>query len=166
MEEQLGQLIEQVLGKWGGQRRESDAIRDDMVRVALWTGISKHRIYVLTGIARTTIDRIAAVTRVPSGSSKTTRRAKMAPEVNPDPFAALRGVSLEEAARNWEANAAALREALGMRTMQEFGEEVQAGMRKINEQWPAGRMLAAGVDAYNQRMAEINKGSQDDTQGQ
>jgi hypothetical protein len=90
----------------------------------------------------------------------------MAPEVNPDPFAALRGVSLEEAARNWEANAAALREALGMRTMQEFGEEVQAGMRKINEQWPAGRMLAAGVDAYNQRMAEINKGSQDDTQGQ
>jgi hypothetical protein len=70
MEEQLGQLIEQVLGKWGGQRRESDAIRDDMVRVALWTGISKHRIYVLTGIARTTIDRIAAVTRVPSGSDR------------------------------------------------------------------------------------------------
>ncbi|MCZ4506965.1 DUF6003 family protein [Streptomyces sp. ActVer] len=32
--------------------------RDDMVRRARAAGISKHRIHVLTGIARTTIDRI------------------------------------------------------------------------------------------------------------
>ena len=32
--------------------------RDDMVRRARATGISKNRIHVLTGIARTTIDRI------------------------------------------------------------------------------------------------------------
>jgi hypothetical protein len=29
-----------------------------MVRGAIWAGISKHRIHLLTGIARTTIDRI------------------------------------------------------------------------------------------------------------
>lgn len=32
--------------------------RDDMVRRALAAGISKNRIHTLTGIARTTIDRI------------------------------------------------------------------------------------------------------------
>jgi DNA invertase Pin-like site-specific DNA recombinase len=34
--------------------------RDDMVRTALANGISKNRIHKLTGIARTTIDRIIA----------------------------------------------------------------------------------------------------------
>lgn len=38
-------------------RRTVDG-RDDMVRRARGAGISKHRIHVLTGIARTTIDRI------------------------------------------------------------------------------------------------------------
>lgn len=38
-------------------RRWSDG-RDDMVRRARSAGVSKHRIHVLTGIARTTIDRI------------------------------------------------------------------------------------------------------------
>lgn len=32
--------------------------RDSMVRRAQAAGVSKHRIHVLTGIARTTIDRI------------------------------------------------------------------------------------------------------------
>jgi hypothetical protein len=32
--------------------------RDDMVRRARYAGVSKNRIHVLTGIARTTIDRI------------------------------------------------------------------------------------------------------------
>jgi murein tripeptide amidase MpaA len=32
--------------------------RDDMVRRARAAGVSKHRIHILTGIARTTIDRI------------------------------------------------------------------------------------------------------------
>ncbi|MEU4967760.1 DUF6003 family protein [Streptomyces smyrnaeus] len=38
-------------------RRWADG-RDDMVRRARAAGVSKHRIHVLTGIARTTIDRI------------------------------------------------------------------------------------------------------------
>jgi hypothetical protein len=38
-------------------RRTTDS-RDDMVRRAQAAGISKNRIHVLTGIARTTIDRI------------------------------------------------------------------------------------------------------------
>lgn len=35
-----------------------DRSRDDRIRAALEAGVSKHRIYVLTGIARTTIDRV------------------------------------------------------------------------------------------------------------
>lgn len=38
-------------------RRWADG-RDGMVRRARAVGVSKHRIHVLTGIARTTIDRI------------------------------------------------------------------------------------------------------------
>lgn len=34
------------------------ARRDELVRAARDAGVSKHRIYILTGIARTTIDRI------------------------------------------------------------------------------------------------------------
>ena len=40
------------------QYRRTIEGRDDMVRRARAAGVSKHRIYVLTGIARTTIDRI------------------------------------------------------------------------------------------------------------
>jgi hypothetical protein len=82
----------------------------------------------------------------------------MATESDPDPLAMLRniGVSMEEAARNFEANLPALREALGLRTMQEFVEGVQAGMRKLNEQWSSQRVLGEVIDSYNQRMAEIN----------
>jgi hypothetical protein len=32
--------------------------RDDMIRMALAAGFTKHRIHVLSGIARTTIDRV------------------------------------------------------------------------------------------------------------
>lgn len=39
---------------------EQNAPRDDLVRQAIRLGVSKHRIHVITGIARTTIDRIAA----------------------------------------------------------------------------------------------------------
>ena len=40
------------------QYRRTVEGRDDMVRRARATGVSKNRIHVLTGIARTTIDRI------------------------------------------------------------------------------------------------------------
>jgi len=32
--------------------------RDDLIRAAIAAGVTKHKIHVLTGIARTTIDRI------------------------------------------------------------------------------------------------------------
>ena len=35
-----------------------DRSRDDLIRAALAAGVSKHRIHILTGIARTTIDRL------------------------------------------------------------------------------------------------------------
>jgi hypothetical protein len=50
--------LECALRRWGTQRRESDEIRDGLVTGAVANGISKHRVHVLTGIARTTIDRI------------------------------------------------------------------------------------------------------------
>lgn len=34
--------------------------RDNRVRAAVRAGVSKHRVHVLTGISRTTIDRILA----------------------------------------------------------------------------------------------------------
>lgn len=40
------------------QYRRTIEGRDDMVRRARAAGLSKHRIHALTGIARTTIDRI------------------------------------------------------------------------------------------------------------
>lgn len=40
---------------------DSNAKRDDLVRRAITAGISKHRIHAITGIARTTIDRIDAI---------------------------------------------------------------------------------------------------------
>jgi hypothetical protein len=50
--------LETALIRWGEQRRESDTTRDDLIRAALAAGITKYRVFVLTGIARTTIDKI------------------------------------------------------------------------------------------------------------
>ena len=66
----LAQRAERVLGKWGEQRRESESVRDGMVRGAIWAGVAKHRVYVLTGIARTTIDRIAETVEVPTDEDR------------------------------------------------------------------------------------------------
>lgn len=45
---------EKALTDWAA----NNARRDDLVRAARAAGVSKNRIHVLTGIARTTIDRI------------------------------------------------------------------------------------------------------------
>lgn len=45
---------EQDLREWAANRDR----RDDLVRAAHQAGVTKHRIHTLTGIARTTIDRI------------------------------------------------------------------------------------------------------------
>lgn len=45
-----------ALADWAEQNKR----RDDLVRQAIQAGVSKHRVHVLTGIARTTIDRIVS----------------------------------------------------------------------------------------------------------
>jgi hypothetical protein len=45
---------------WAERQRELTETRDELIRSALGYGLSKHRIHVLTGLARTTIDRIIA----------------------------------------------------------------------------------------------------------
>jgi len=52
-----------MLTEWA----EVTASRDERVRAAVAAGLSKHRVHVLTGIGRTTIDRILAAP--PSGSA-------------------------------------------------------------------------------------------------
>lgn len=49
------QLAVVALAEWAQRQRG----RDDLVRRALSLGVSKRRIHLVTGIARTTIDRIA-----------------------------------------------------------------------------------------------------------
>jgi hypothetical protein len=57
---------EELLTEWVMVTRD----RDNRVRAAVAAGVSKHRVYQLTGIARSTIDRILAdgASTVPSGS--------------------------------------------------------------------------------------------------
>jgi hypothetical protein len=45
---------ERVLAEYGA----TTAARDEIVLAAIGAGVSKHRVHVLTGIARTTVDRI------------------------------------------------------------------------------------------------------------
>jgi hypothetical protein len=60
---------EQLLIEWAMTNRD----RDNLVRAAVASGVSKHRVHELTGIARTTIDRILATpgraSNVPPGGS-------------------------------------------------------------------------------------------------
>jgi hypothetical protein len=52
------EAFEHALQRWADQRKETDETRDGLVLGAVSHGISKHRVHVLTGIARTTIDDI------------------------------------------------------------------------------------------------------------
>jgi hypothetical protein len=52
--------LEESLSGLAANARALTAQRDLLIRRAVELGITKHRIYVLTGIARTTIDRIIA----------------------------------------------------------------------------------------------------------
>jgi len=52
------ETLERDLVRWAEQRRMSDATRNALIIEAVEAGISKHRVHVLTGIARTTIDAI------------------------------------------------------------------------------------------------------------
>lgn len=50
--------LEESLRGWASDARRLTSQRDALVAHAVELGISKHRIHVLTGLARTTIDRI------------------------------------------------------------------------------------------------------------
>lgn len=47
-----------ALTAWGKRRKAQDAARGPLVRRALAAGISREEIHILTGLGRTTIDRI------------------------------------------------------------------------------------------------------------
>ena len=48
----------EMLATWAAERSSVADRRDEVVRVAVQAGLSKTEVYRLTGIARTTIDRI------------------------------------------------------------------------------------------------------------
>jgi hypothetical protein len=50
--------LEYALRQYGHTARQNADTRDELVRASVACGISKHRVHVLTGIARTTIDGI------------------------------------------------------------------------------------------------------------
>lgn len=52
------EALEDALTGWAAQRADVDTMRDFLVRAAVAGGVSKHRVHVLTGLARTTIDAI------------------------------------------------------------------------------------------------------------
>lgn len=55
--------------EWAQRRTELARSRDGIVLAALAAGVAKTRIHELTGIARTTIDRIEAAQEGHDGSS-------------------------------------------------------------------------------------------------
>jgi hypothetical protein len=56
---------EQMLTEWYKVTHD----RDNRVRAAVATGVSKHRIHVLTRIGRSTIDRIMDASGPPAGAA-------------------------------------------------------------------------------------------------
>lgn len=58
MEDGRREEMESALIRWA----ETVAARDELIRSAVAAGITKHRVHVLTGIARTTVDRIVGNT--------------------------------------------------------------------------------------------------------
>jgi DNA invertase Pin-like site-specific DNA recombinase len=49
-----------ALRSWGRRRQSLERDRDPLVTRALAAGLSKEEVHILTGLGRTTIDRIAA----------------------------------------------------------------------------------------------------------
>jgi hypothetical protein len=50
----------EILTAWAAERRSVAGRRDEVVSVAVEAGLSKAEVHRLTGIARTTIDRIVS----------------------------------------------------------------------------------------------------------
>lgn len=56
---------EQLLTEWAFVTRD----RDNRVRWAVAAGVTKHRVHQLTGIGRSTIDRILSASSAPNGAA-------------------------------------------------------------------------------------------------
>jgi hypothetical protein len=59
----------EMLTAWAAEQGEVASRRDEVVRAAVAAGLSKSEVYRLTGIARTTIDRIVSPVREPGEES-------------------------------------------------------------------------------------------------
>jgi DNA invertase Pin-like site-specific DNA recombinase len=51
-------VLRGALRRWGGRQRNLATERDPLVLAALEAGISREEVHILTGLGRTTIDRI------------------------------------------------------------------------------------------------------------
>ncbi len=60
----------ELLTGWAAERRAVAGRRDDVVRVAVGAGLTKAEVHRLTGIARTTIDRIVGAAPAAAGGSR------------------------------------------------------------------------------------------------
>lgn len=58
MEELTLRQARELLAQWAADRSAVDARRDQVVRTAVASGVSKNEVHKITGIARTTVDRI------------------------------------------------------------------------------------------------------------
>lgn len=58
MSELTGRQARELLAGWAAERHTVAGRRDEVVRAAVEAGLSKAEVHRLTGIARTTIDRI------------------------------------------------------------------------------------------------------------
>lgn len=64
-------LLRYALTAWAADHATVTRRRDEVVRAAVDAGVSKNEIHRLTGIARTTIDRIAGSGRTPAQEGAT-----------------------------------------------------------------------------------------------
>lgn len=60
MQELTVRQAREMLSTWAAERRSVAGRRDEVVRAAVEAGLSKAEVHRLTGIARTTIDRIVS----------------------------------------------------------------------------------------------------------
>ncbi len=58
----------EILTAWAAERRSVAGKRDEVVRAAVEAGLSKAEVHRLTGIARTTIDRIVGQASAEGGA--------------------------------------------------------------------------------------------------
>jgi hypothetical protein len=69
MEELTVRQARELLARWTADQAVITARRDEVVRAAVDAGLSKIEVHRLTGIARTTVDRILAAHTVPAGAA-------------------------------------------------------------------------------------------------